>query len=345
MHGRGRRELYRNLILFAALLIGGCSLQNDGKILTEPDLSPPRLLNISPGEEAELLILFDEEICPESESITLNSGDRAGLTVRRGSTLCLQPERELIPGREYRAALTVEDMKGNSCRFVLPFWGWNPELPPLLINELNPDGSDTNPDCIELICLGAGSTAGLCLYYGTSRHYDYRYILPPLRIEAGDYIIIHCRREYTDGEISESTDKAVSTGKMSYDGAWDLWLPEDRGLSGSNGIVSIYDSPGGKIMDGVVYSNRTSDPEDDRLGWTAATFDPAADIYEEEGWDFSSEMIPPEEAAYSGYFSATRSLCRSSDSRDSNSSADWHTVPNSSKSFGWVNTDEEYTPQ
>ncbi|MDC7241120.1 MAG: hypothetical protein PQJ50_12260, partial [Spirochaetales bacterium] len=287
---------------------------------------------------------FNEEISPEESTIDLNSGERAHLSVQMGNILSLKPEEDLIPGRQYSAALTVEDARGNSCRFVLPFWGWNPDLPPVLINELNPDGTETNPDCIELIALKGGNLAGLCLYYGTSGQYEYRYILPALQVEAGDYVIIHCRREYVEGEISEYRDRTLSTGKLSSDVAWDLWLPEDRGLSGANGILTIYNSPGGEIMDGIVYSDRTSDPEDDYLGWTSRTFDAAADLYDEGGWRFSSRQIPPEEAVYSGYTTATRSLCRSSDSRDSNSSADWHTVPTSSKSFGLANTDEVFIP-
>lgn len=329
-------------LILSIFFMHACSLEREDGILSEPDLSPPRLLGVSPVDSPEIRFLFNEPVYPGREKIVLDSGDRAVLSREEGNVMVLIPEEDLIPGKLYKAALTVEDGMGNSCRFVLPFWGWNPDIPRLLINELNPEGSGNNPDCIELYTLQGGNSAGMCLYYGTRRHYEYRYILPSLQLETGDYIIIHCRREYIEGEISESSDRTISTGKLSADTAWDLWLPEDSGLSGANGIVSLYSGVDGIMQDAVVYSERSSDPEDDYLGWTARTFDAAADLFEEGEWKFSSEMIPPEEAVSSHNTTGTRSLCRDSSSGDSDSNADWHTVPTGGKSFGYPNSDEIY---
>lgn len=331
-----------SLSLLSSFCLSACSLQCSDEILTEPDLSPPRLLEIQPTLCPEVRILFDEAVCPENEIITLDTGDRAILSTFEGNTIILLPENPLIPGKQYKAGLTVEDLSGNSCRFVLPFWGWNPDVPDLLINEFNPEGSGNNPDCIELYAIRGGNTAGISLYYGTKQHYEYRYVFPSLNLKTGEYLTIHCRREYTSAEISERDDKTLSTGKLSSDDAWDLWLPEDVGLSGANGILSIYNAPEGIIQDAVVYSERVSDLEDDRLGWTSRTFDAAADLFEGGDWLFSSELIPPEEAISSHYTTGTRSLCRSSDSTDSNRNDDWHTVPTGGKSFGSSNSDEIY---
>lgn len=330
------------ILSISVCVLTTCSLQCSDEILTEPDLSPPRLLEISPTTSPDIRILFDEAVFPESEEITLDSGDRALLTTIEGNTIQLRPGAALIPGKQYKAALTVEDTRGNSCRFVLPFWGWNPDIPELLINEFNPEGSGNNPDCIELFVLEGGNTAGMCLYYGTKAHYEYRYILPSLNLSSGEYLIIHCRREFTAEEISETEDMTESGGLLSSDEAWDLWLPEDSGISGANGSLTIYNAPAGILQDGVVYSDRSSDLEDDYLGWTSRTFDAAADLFEGGDWRFSSELIPPEEAVASQYTTGTRSLCRNSNSTDSNSKNDWHTVPTGGKSFGTVNTDEVY---
>ncbi len=326
------------------ILPSSCSLQESIDQFMEPDLTPPRFLELRPTGGPEVMLVFDETVRPENETITLDSGDRAALEVVEDFSLVLKPLSPLIPGREYRAALTVEDLCGNSCRFVLPVWGWNPDVPGTLINELNPEGSDNNPDCIELYFPEGGNTAGICLYYGTRHYYDFRYILPSLTVGAGDFLIIHCRREYLDNEISETTDKTTSDGKLSSDTAWDIWLPEDQGLSGANGVLTLYDTPGGTLLDGMVYSDREADPEDDYLGWTSRTFDPVGDLYREGGWKFSSEALDPSEAVYSGYTTATRSLCRDSASGDSDTNRDWHTVPTSEKSFGSINTDDVYAP-
>jgi hypothetical protein len=337
-----KRILKLSIPLLYICSLSACSLQCSDEILTEPDLSPPRLLEISPTMSPEVRIIFDEAVFPENEKITLDTGDRASLSTVEGNIIVLLPEKPLIPGKQYKAGLTVEDISGNSCRFVLPFWGWNPDVPDLLINEFNPEGSGNNPDCIEFYVVSGGNSAGMCLYYGTKKHYEFRYILPALELATGEYLTIHCRREYDADEISERDDKTLSTGKLSSEEAWDIWLPEDAGLSGANGILSIYNAPEGIIQDGVVYSERVSNLEDDRLGWTSRTFDAAADLFQGENWVFSSELIPPEEAIASHYTTGTRSLCRSSNSTDTDRKEDWHTVPTGGKSFGTANSDEIY---
>ncbi|QEN09493.1 hypothetical protein EXM22_16445 [Oceanispirochaeta crateris] len=344
MEKRKTCRTYGLLTLLFSIGCSACSLQCKEEFLLEPDLSPPRLLEIYPTDSPQVSILFDEPVKAQNETITLDSGDPALLTVKDEKTLTLVPQKSLIPGRQYKASISVEDLGGNSCRFVLLFWGWNPRVPDLLINEFNPEGSDSNPDCIELYARSEGNTAGMCLYYGTRRFYEYRYVFPDLELNEGDYVIIHCRREFLTQEISENMDMTASGGKLSSDEAWDLWFPEDSGLSGANGILTLYNAPDGVLLDGVVYSDRDPDPENDYLGWTSRTFDAAADLYESGAWEFSNESISPKEAIPSHYTTATRSLCRNSTSFDSNSNADWHTVPTSSKSFGGVNTDEEFVP-
>jgi len=339
-----RGTLTHLLAIQVSILCSACSFHEGSQLLQEPDLTPPRFLEVSPTESPEVHLIFNETIKTECNMITLDSGESVLLEVFDSTTLALIPQSELIPGHLYKAALTVEDLSGNSCRFILPFWGWNPRLPGVLINEMNPKGSDSNPDCIELYFTKGGNTAGLCLYYGTRNYYDYRYVLPDLEVNDGDYLIIHCRRKFLDEEVSEYEDKAVSGGKLSSDDAWDLWLPEDQGLSGANGVLTIYNTPGGILQDGVVYTDRDPDPEDDYLGWTSRTFDPVADLYSEAGWNFSNENINPKEAVFSGESTATRSICRNSQSFDSDSKDDWHTVPTSQKSFGSINTDEVYSP-
>ncbi len=326
------------------ILSAGCSLPCREELMSNPDLAPPQLVEVQSGEGPEIRLLFDEAVRPGENRITLDRGDPVRLEVEEENTIVLIPETELPAGALCKAALTVEDKGGNSTRFILPFWAWNPDLPEILINEFNPEGSDSNPDCVEFFVKGGGDCAGLCLYYGTKNFYDYRYVFPSLTVKSGEYIILHCRREFLAGEISESTDMTLSTETLSCDTAWDLWLPEDSGLSGANGILSLYGSPDGKIIDAAVYSEREPDPQDDYLGWTSRTFDPAADVYREGGWEFSSEALSPAEAISSHYTTATRSLCRSSTSADTNRSEDWHTAPTSGKTLGRINTDEEYVP-
>ena len=292
----------------------------------------------------DLFLYFNEAlVLPESTAL-LDNGIPARLNIRDENCLVLCPEEALTPGRACTVPLSVEDKSGNSNNFIIRFWGWNPELPGLLINEFNPEGSGNNPDTIELYCINDGNCAGITLHYGTAEHSEYRYILPDLEMKQGEFLLIHCRPEGLAEELNETNLKDESGGKLASDLAWDLWLPEDSGLSGSNGILTLYKSPMGEMLDAVIYSDREPDPEDDLLGWTSRTFDAAADLFESGDWLFSSEDISPLEAVRSEYTTGTRSLCRSSSSFDSDSAADWHTVPTGGKTFGEINSDDVYVP-
>ncbi len=326
------------------MIFSGCNLQSCKDGSGSLDFSPPVLLEVQPRQGAEVVLIFNEEVHSLNGENLLESGEEVVLASNGEHGVTVTPVQKLSPGKLYKASLAIEDLSGNSCRFILPFWGWNPEVPSLLINEFNPKGSENNPDCIEFYALTGGNCGGMALYYGSSEFYDYRYVFPALEIEAGDYIILHCRREFSNEEVNEIQRKDLSGGKLACDDAWDLWLPEDRGLSGSNGVLSLYTCPGGKMQDGVVYSNRSGDPEDRYLGWTASVFDGVCQMNGAGQWLFSSDLVPPEEAVSSKYTTATRSLCRSHPPEDTNRAEDWHTVPTGKKSFGKANNNSIYAP-
>ena len=325
-------------------LLLSCSMKEHWDYDRELDFSPPVLLEMDASGGPEIDFSFDEPVEVPRNLIILDNGIEANLEVREENHLILCPSETLEPGIPRTAELTVEDLKGNSNTFLIRFWGWNPEIPGTLINEFNPQGSGNNPDTIELYFTKGGNTAGMTLYYGTRNHFSYQFILPGVAVKQGDFLLVHCRPEGLSEEKDEIYQKNLSGGKLASDTAWDLWLPEDAGLSGSNGVLSIYDSPMGNPLDCVIYSDRESEPSDDKLGWTSATFDAVCDAYQRGLWDFSSEEISPSEAVRSEKTTGTRSLCRSSDSEDTDRNEDWHTVPTGEKSFGGVNTDEVYTP-
>ena len=328
----------------ALILLFSCSLKEGIPGAPDLDFSPPRLMKIESSESTEVELWFDEPLGLTNETVLLDNGISAGLEVREENRLVLIPQETPEPGEARTTSLSVQDRHGNSNNFLIRFWGWNPRLPDVVINELNPQGSGNNPDTLELFFLTDGNTAGITLFYGTLNFNSFRYILPSIVVRKGDYLLIHCRPEGLEEEINETEEKDLSQGNLACDTAWDLWLPEDAGLSGSNGVVSLYNSPAGKLMDCVIYSDREPDPEDDKLGWTTATYDAVADIYQSGGWVFSSEDISPLETVSSDGTTGTRSICRNSQSKDSNSKSDWHIVPTGEKSFGEINTDAVYTP-
>ena len=216
-----------------------CSMKEEDPVLILPDiqldLTPPRLVETDSSQGETVYFHFNEPLCLSEDKTVLDSGNTASLSIRNENCLVLTPDSRLDPGKVYIAPVSVEDHSGNSNNFLIRFWGWNPALPEALINELNPKGSGNNTDTLEIFFTRGGSTAGMTLYYGTASHNEYKYILPALEVEAEDYLLIHCRPEGISEEIDEDTEKDVSGGKLSHDEAWDLWLPEDSGLSGNNG--------------------------------------------------------------------------------------------------------------
>ena len=187
--------------------------------------------------------------------------------------------------------------------------------------------------------------AGLVLYQGTAASWDNRLVFPAFEVHAGEYVLVHFKPQGLPEERDEPGGPALSGGLDASPVAYDFWVPGGTGLPGNNGVLSLYDRPGGELRDGVLYSNRTSASDSLYRGFgSAATLDRAEELAGEEGWSAAQEGIRPEDAVNPDSSTATRSLCRSSDSRDSDCAADWHTVPTRGSTFGTMNSDERYVP-
>ena len=136
-----------------------------------------------------------------------------------------------------------------------------------------------------------------------------------------------------DGPDSSGHAQAVA-------GAWDFWLAEGGGLSGNNGVITVYAAPDGKLIDGVIYSNRTSESDARYRGFgSKATMARADTLAELGGWQFGGDLVAPEDAISSDATTSTRSLSRDSSATDTDRAADWHTVPTRGATFGAPNND------
>ena len=247
-------------------------------------------------------------------------------------------EQPFAAGRSYTLHTTARDRRGNTTTFVARFWGFNPRPPGLVINEFTPKGSKKRRDAIELYVTAAGNLGGVTLYDGVAGDYRDQVVLPPVEVAAGDYIVIHAT---TDGLGEDEVDGPDSSGhEQAVAGAWDFWLAEGGGLSGNNGVITVYAAPDGGLIDGVIYSNRTSESDDRYRGFgSKATMQRADTLAELGGWQFAGEQIAPEDAIDSDATTSTRSLSRASSSADTDSAADWHTVPTRGATFGAPNSD------
>lgn len=329
------------VIFFAS----GCLPIEDVRPLAAEDIQPPVFLDLEPKSGTEITLYFDK-YCSVAEGTLAVVPDLGTIECRyEAETVIIAFEKEQEMGTEYLLEATVEDEKGNSMSFITRFFGYNPYLPEIVINEFTCQGSGNHPDVVELYVKSDGNLAGITVCEGTKENWDDRLIFPDVSVVSGDYMVVHFKPVGTAEEVNETEDKTASGGLDATDTAYDFWVEEGGGLSGNNGIITLYSTPRGTLLDCVLYSNRTSQSDENYRGFgTKKVMEWADRIAEEGGWKMSGAYIAPEDAVNPEDSTATRSICRDSQGKDTDSSADWHIVPTSTATFGAVNSDEVYAP-
>jgi hypothetical protein len=310
----------------------------------DPDLRPPGVQDVSATGPERLVVTFDEDAGLDLGTLRIEPM----LAVREisppGRTVAVGVEVQ-VPGREYRLEATASDGRGNTTTFLAGFSGFNARVPRLVLNELTPRGSSDHPDLVELRALSGGDMGGLVLYVGTPSSFDARLVFPSFEVSEGSFIVVHCRPTGGAAEIDETGDTGASGGIDASPAARDFWLRGCSGLGGNNGVVSLYERPGGPMLDGLLYSNRTSDSDELYRGFGSAdVLERAEELVRDGGWRIAGGGVAPEDAIDPDGSTATRSICRSSTSVDTDVRGDWHIVPTRGATFGAANRDEAYVP-
>jgi hypothetical protein len=322
--------------------LAGCGPVPDTRS-ADADLHPPLVQEVSAVAPGQISLVFDEDavLAPDQTRISppLAIHDVSGFARR----VVISGETQ-VPGRRYTLQAEAKDARGNSASFIADFYGYNGRVPRVLINELTPRGSGNHPDLVELKTLTAGNLGGVVLYQGTPGSYDARVVLPALEAGPGAFIVIHFKPTGDPAEVNESTDIGASGGLDSSDTAWDLWASGDKGLAGNNGVLSLYERPGGRCLDGVLYSNRTSESEERYRGFgSEEMLARAEELVKDGGWKPAGPRVSPEDAVSPEGSTGTRSICRASGSADTDQRDDWHIVPSRKATFGTDNCDEVFT--
>lgn len=327
-----------------ALALTGCVPQIVSDVLAPRDLTPPGVTAWDCADARELRIDFDEEVGAAASDFALSPNLGALELETDGCRVLIRVQGEAAPGTPLALEGRVRDAAGNSTAFVLPFWAYNPRLPRIVINEALTQGTAAHPDAVELRALEAGNLAGLTFYVGSAAHKSLRFIFPSCEVFAGEFIVLHLKPEGLAEEVDEIDDAAASGG-LDSSGARDFWYrPGVGALPGENGALSLYRSPTGCVRDALLYSARTSESDTKYGGFgTQALYDQARDLAAAGAWSVEGS-VRPEDAARSEGATSTRTLCRSSDSQDTESAADWHVVPTKGSSLGTINTDSVYAP-
>ena len=331
--------------ILSALFASGCTPVSDSRALFKDDLRPPVFLGLAVTDSREISITFSEpvEYCPKSYSCS--PGLSLAVAETKEEKLRLRFQDTMEPGTEYAVECTVRDEAANTHTVLATFYGFNPDIPSIRLNEITTQGSGNHPDKIELMVLEDGNTAGLCLIDGTRDYIRQSKILPPIEVEAGHYIVVHCKPIGRDDEIDETDSQQDCRAEDSVMGAWDLWIEGGSGLSGNNGVITLYSHSNGTLLDGFLYSNRTSESDENYRGFGSSdTMDRADQLWLQEGWKAEGRLIAPEDGVNPDNSTATRSMCRRPGAEDTDGASDWYIVDTSESSFGSENSTVEYVP-
>ncbi len=337
-----RRSVSAMTISLSVILCNiGCSAVPELPNMIDGDWSSPILTGVFARSPAVVALEFDETVELKRAFIT---PDREIVSSQwREGELHLHTDSELKPGAEYWIDAVVADESGNISSIVVSVYGLNEELPPVLINEFVCEGSGTRPDWVELRVLAAGNLGGLTLYEGSPGTWDSRFVFPDVSVEADDYVIVHFKPEAIPEEIDETERRDESGGRDSHPEAWDFWVEGGDGIPNSTGALSITPYPDGPIVDAVLYTTRRYDPDSPLRGFgLASQVDMFEEVVEAGAWEIDGAEVIPEDGIDPKDSTATRSLNRNNDGRDTDTALDWHIGPTSSASPGYTNTDETY---
>lgn len=333
------------LALLAFLSFLGCLPLADNQSTPTFDLQPPVLEKVLTTEATTICLQFNKEAFLSSQEIEFQPALSLKETRDGDKVLTIALSAAMQIGQEYSLKLTVQDKNGNTNTVLARFYGHNPSIPRLLLNEFTTQGSTTHPDLVELKILSDGNMGGLTFYHGTKTSFAYRFIFPAFDVKAGDFILIHVKPQNIPAEVDETTAKTISGGLDASPTAFDFWVRDGSGLSGNNGIIAVYTQPEGEIIDAVIYSNRSSDSDSNYRGFGSKNFMEQADeLVASGGWQPALSLIRPEDAINPDPSTATRSICRASSGVDTDTKSDFHIVPTKKSSFGAENCDEVYEP-
>jgi len=336
----------RSFAVCFLLIPGACAPLPQLPFSADADLVPPEITSMEVGRDGALALGFSEpcELLTDSvlpgDSLRSSAVQTSWLDQNRSLVFSFDPPPAV--GKEHFVEAQVQDASGNNLRFVAKFYGSNALLPAMVVNEFTTQGSGGHPDFVEIRVLTAGNIAGACLLEGTPEDWESRYIFPDIDVYAGDYLVVHFKPQGIGEEVNETENRSSSGGYDSSSGAWDYWVADGNGLSGNNGVLTLCETPVGGVIDAVIYSNRTSESDDQYRGFGSAGMVRQVDYVEEHSSWAGHSPLAPEDAVNPEDSTGTRSMCRNSAGSDTNTREDWHITPTRGLSPGGPNSDEVY---
>ena len=237
-----------------------------------------------------------------------------------GKSIYITLPSSLEPGCRSEISGRVRDYAGNTCGFSVQVWGLNPRMPEVLINEFTTKGTEKSPDRTELRIMSDGNLNGMVLYSGIPDDWDVRVVFPDMEVRMGDKVVVWWTQELP---TSAETDPSCLN----------ICASSSDGLPSNNGTLVLCDTPslGAGVLDAVVYSNFS--PSHQGYGTKSAE--------QRAMWVIGSGHWKGD-ALDSTSSTATRSMSRNMEGKDSDSSGDWYITVTGGYTFGSDNTSESY---
>jgi hypothetical protein len=307
-------------------------------------LRPPRLEKVTGVETNVLEARFDKDTWVEPESLRVYPGLEVSSFEDGSPVVRIVFREEAQPGQRYTLELSVRDERGNTCSFLYHFYGYNPRIPAMRINEFVNASSKTIYTLVEIIVLSDGNMGGVALFEGTKSYADKTFIFPALEVRQGDFILVHFNTIEDGNEVNETGgSKTEASGTGAQPTAWDFWLPGSGGLTKDNDVISLYTNPEGDVIDGLLYTSRIYEAGAKYNGFgTSLMLNKVMELVSGGGWRIAADEPFPQDGFNPTGATSTRTICRDSQSTDTDSAADWHIVPSGKRTPGAVNSDEVF---
>ncbi|MCL2481726.1 MAG: hypothetical protein FWF38_08450, partial [Spirochaetaceae bacterium] len=160
------RTVFCIVIFIYLLILFSCAPIDSKTTEIDHNIASPKIIGLKIVESNKIEFIFSKEVSASSSSFEINPylGDIYCETNEKSIVINLSEEQS--PGEEYFIKGRVKDNYGNSLSFSTKFYGFNPRVPVILINEFTTNGSTAHPDMVELFISTEGNMAGVVYYAG-----------------------------------------------------------------------------------------------------------------------------------------------------------------------------------
>lgn len=249
----------------------GCQVSSEGMKVLEAEESP-EIQNVAVLDENSLEVQFNKEVSVKDAKVSKldsqeqssldaldeNAVDANGVLSEDAKTVVYEFQESTEVGERYQLFSEIEDSRGNSLTFSIPFEGYNNRVPIMIITELQGayDGTTKRCEYIVLRALTAGNLAGIELYSARYKILS-EYRFPAIEVKAGEHVMVHLRtfedQDHTDElgddlSLNQNNNKTGNTIR-------DLYYENSKICANKEyDVVLLRNRSTSSIMDALLYT-------------------------------------------------------------------------------------------